>query len=314
MGLRRVGALRSACDGRVRGAVETPRIVNTALRAPGFFEAEHTRLAAYLTRAGAPPAPKPDGLADALDPRVRRLAVNTWRMRMVNEHRSSSVFAQLAPQLMEASSPLAMQTVTLRMALDELHHAALCGRVIEALGADPSASAEPDLRPLPRHPDARSPVERALRNALFVGCLAETVAVALVSHERELAREGLVRWTLDQILGDEVSHARFGWQFVAEALPTLDPEARDRTGAYLRVAFGSLEREELPLLPLGRDPSQELAAQHDALGLCTGDVTRGLFYQTLSEVIVPRLESLGLDAARAWQDRPRYDAPAAQAA
>jgi len=284
--------------------MESTRTVDTALRAPGFFEAEHARLTGYLTRAGAPPSPQPEGLAEGFSPAVRATAVNTWRMRMVNEHRSSSVFAQLAPQMMEASSPVAMQTVTLRMALDELHHATLCGHVIAALGHTPVATAEPTLSPLPRHPDATSALERVVRNALFVGCLAETVAVALVSHERSLAAEGLVRWTLDQILGDEVSHARFGWQFVADALPTLDADARARTSAYLRVAFGYLEREELPLLPLWRDPSRELEAQRDALGLCTGDTTRGLFYQTVTDVIVPRLEGLGLDAARAWKDRP----------
>lgn len=282
--------------------MDTRRTVDTTLPAPAFFEAEHRRLLGYLART-AGPAPAP--LADGFDPRVRAVAVNTWRMRMVNEHRSSSVFAQLAPQLMEASAPLATQTVTLRMALDELHHAALCGRVVEALGAAPVATAEPALAPMPRHADVGSARERALRNALFVGCLAETVAVALVSHERSLAGDGLVRWTLDQILGDEVSHARFGWQYVTDTLGTLDDAARGRTNTWLAVAFGYLEAEELSLLPVWRDPSRELDAQRDALGLCTGDVTRALFYQTLSDVIVPRLEALGLAAAHAWRTRPR---------
>ncbi|MEZ4409300.1 MAG: ferritin-like domain-containing protein [Polyangiales bacterium] len=279
------------------------RTVDTDKRTAPFFSTEHERLLGYLRRAReAPEAPPAEALVEQYAPAVRETAVATWKLRMVNEHRSSSVFAGLLPQLIECSSGLDAQTVVLRMAMDEVHHAALCGRVVAAFGAEPVANAEPALTPLPRH-DEVSPLERAMRNAMFVGCLAETVAVALVSEERELSSEPMVRWTLDQILGDEVSHARFGWTFVEQALTALEPAARDRTGEYLKVAFGYLERRELELLPPAPDLSTELRAQRESLGLCDGALARDLFFETLRTVVIPRLESLGLPAARAWRER-----------
>ncbi len=284
------------------------RTVDAELGAAGVFGAEHRRLLGYLQRArGDGPAPETSALRERYTDDVRATAVGTWRLRMVNEHRSSGVFAGLHGAMMECGSAFAVQTTVLRMALDEVHHAELCGRVVTAFGGAPRAEAEAVPASVPRHTGV-SPLESAMRNALFVGCLAETVAVALVSHERSLATEPLVRWTLDQILGDEVSHARFGWTFVRDALPGLGVEAVVRTNAYLRVAFGYLEAAEHTFLPVADDPSAELAAQREALGLCRGQDARDLFADTVRTVIVPQLGELGLDAASAWSGRRRMAA------
>jgi hypothetical protein len=192
----------------------------------------------------------------------------------------------------------------LRAAADEIQHAVLCGEVVRAFGAEPTASAEATLRPLPGHPDVGA-LERAARNVMFVGCLSETVAVALITEERELTREPFVREVFTRILGDEVAHARLGWLFLADVLPRLPAGAAARMEAYLRVAFGYLERHELELLPRTPPAPREIVAQREAVGLCEGEHARALFYATIESVIVPRMESLGIAAASAWRARER---------
>ncbi len=267
------------------------------------FRAEHDRVLARLTRAGLKSTePIPGSLRDKYAPQVVESAISSWRARMVNEHRSSTVFAALLPQLIEASSDVAVQSVVLRMAQDEIHHAVLCGRIVRAFGGSAVAQAEAELPRMAEH-RGLAPLERVMRNVMFVGCLAETVAVGLVSQERELAEEPCVRETLDQIVGDEVTHARFGWQFLGATLGTLDSAARRRTEEYLRVAFAYLERREIELLPVSAQPVDELVAQRECLGLCDGRHARELFYATVQGVIVPRFEALGLDAGNAWRRR-----------
>ncbi|MDB4927999.1 MAG: hypothetical protein JWM10_483 [Myxococcaceae bacterium] len=266
------------------------------------FRAEHARILRAHERS-AVELPPGEALRERYDETVRVAAVHAWRERMVNEHRSAAVFAGLVPQLIEASSTIDVQTVALRAATDEIYHATLCGEVVRAFGGEALATAEPTLMKMPEHPGLAA-LERAVRNVTFVGCLSETVAVALIAEERELADEPFVRATLDRILPDEVAHARLGWLYLAHSLPALGEGAAGRMGRYLRVAFAYLERREIDLLPL-TPPTipAELRAQREAVGLCEGGAARSLFYRTVTEVIVPRFEALGIDAADAWQHR-----------
>lgn len=234
---------------------------------------------------------------DAIDPRLRPAAQRTWLGRMVNEHGSAPVFEGLAKQIRRAGCDEKLADECLVMAEEERTHGALCGAVVEALGGDARAVGKAD-RVFPDHLDV-SPIEGVTRNVISVCCLAETVAVAIISAEREEMPAGDLKHLLSTILADEVGHARFGWRFLAGVAPSFDDAARARLGAYLRVAFASLERHELEGLPAGvRFP--EGAA---AFGLCSGDDARELFYATVSDVIVPRLEEHGIPAAEAWRTR-----------
>ena len=138
-----------------------------------------------------------------------------------------------------------------------------------------------------------------MRNVVSACCLAETVAVAVISAERDEMPAGDLRKLLGVILADEVGHARFGWLFLAEAAPALSAGARARLGLYLRAAFASLERHELAGMPAGACFPEGAAA----FGLCNGRDARELFYATVGSVIVPRLEAHGVDASAAWLAR-----------
>ena len=130
---------------------------------------------------------------------------------------------------------------------------------------------------------------------LSVCCLSETVAVALIGAERAELQAGPLRTLLTRLWADEIGHARFGWHFLAEAIPTLRADAIARTNAYLARAFAHLEAHERAHLPLVR-----LETDAAAYGLCDGYESRALFYETVSSVILPQLARLGLEADRAW--------------
>ena len=269
---------------------------------PGPLRAEHDRLMRTALRRGDtdPEGALSEGsLEGSYSDRALQLAQNTWRARMVHEHQSAAVFARLLPQLMAAAATLDHKTTVLRMAMDELRHASLCAGVVSLLGGAPVAQTELGTEALPEHEDV-SAVEACLRNVMFVGCMSETVSIALLTEERELTREPTIRRVVDQLAADEVLHAKLGWSYLAATWPQLDEAARARTDAYLPVAFRHLRRKMHEAMPLGVRLDVGLAAELEALGVMASDDGRELFAATVAEVIVPRLEDHGLSARSAW--------------
>lgn len=236
-------------------------------------------------------------------PRLPHLAASaraTWTGRMVNEHASARVFEALADQMLCAGLESTVVRQCRSFADEERTHGALCGAVVEALGGRAVAAAL-DEKPFPTHDDA-TPLEGVLRNVLSVSCLSETVAVSLIGAERAEMPAGELRDRLTRIWADEIGHARFGWKLVPRLLSSLGPPERRRLGTYLAVAFAHLERHELSHLSLASRPPPEGAA----LGLCSGADARTLFYATVTEVIVPGLDALGIAASEAWPARGRW--------
>ena len=276
----------------------------------GPLVAEHERLLRTALRRG--PAPEDvDAPIEwaAYDPTTLAAARRVWQQRMVNEHHSATVLSAMLPQMVACGAPLPFKTALLRMAMDELRHGALCARVVESLGGEPRARVSLLTPPLPEHVGC-TPLETALRNSMFVGCLAETVAVAFTAEERDRTEEPFVKAVITQISADESLHARFGWAFAREAAPHLDDDARARTERWLRTAFVYLEREEMREVPDVRPPSDSLRDQGLRLGVCENRATRELFYATVAEAIVPGLEALGFAAREAWDRRAEANGPA----
>jgi hypothetical protein len=224
----------------------------------------------------------------------RQMAIRTWRGRMVNEHVSARVFAGLVPQLMAAGLPPARIALLPRYISDELRHAEQCAGVVLALGGEPVAPL-PELPPVPDHEDA-SRLEAALRNVLSVCCLSETIAVSIIRAEQAELDGTRLGEVLGSILADEVQHARFGWELLGELLPQADETLRGRLSAYLETALAHQIAYEIPKLPLHRGLRPEVAAA----GVCDGAEAQALFYDTLSLIVVPQLDALGLHASTAW--------------
>ena len=182
------------------------------------------------------------------------------------------------------------------MVRQELDHARLCAKVLVAIGAEPVADL-PELADVPSHEDATSPLEAVLRNVISIGCCSETVAVALVATERELAGPPALRRVLDQILRDEIKHSRFGWRLVSRIAPSLSSRERASLGEYLVDAFAHQVRFHAPFLemPCARGPGLALGAPH-------GRSNWLVFTTTMDDIVVPGLERCGLPAREAWRE------------
>ncbi len=221
----------------------------------------------------------------------RAAAIATWRGRMINETISARVFAALLQQALAAGVDGPWLRRIGDAITDELRHGRQCAAVVVALGG--VARAEVTwLPPVPEHADA-APVEALARNVLSVGCLSETVAVALIGAERLRTGPAALRETLSNILADEVQHSRLGWELLEALLPRLDAAARARLDAYLEVALRHLIAHEQAHLP-AVDAVPSAAAE--AVGVCSGAEAHSLLRGAIDEVILPRLSQLGIAA------------------
>ena len=249
--------------------------------------------------------PEATAILGTYSEQARAIAIGSWRARALHEHRSAAVFSRLLPQLIAAEAGREYQVTVLRMAMDELHHASLCQEVVALLGGDPDVEGDLGTEALPEHVSTTR-LEAALRNVVFVGCMSETVALAMLTEERELTREPAIEHVIAQLAADEMLHARLGWAFLAETWPRLDEAARARTCAYLPRALRYLEQkmlEVMPEAPSAQLPPVSVIDEARALGVLEPREARALLYQVIHGVVLPRLEDHGLPAADAWARR-----------
>jgi hypothetical protein len=221
-------------------------------------------------------------------------ARGTWRARMENEYGSHRVFRALARQLRERGFREPLATECEGFAQEEQRHGAQCGAATEALGGI-AIGLLSEAAPIPEHAGA-PPRAGALCNIISICCMSETVAVALIGAERIEMPESPLRELLTRIFADEIGHARFGWCLLDELAASLSHEERRAIDAYLPIALGHLEAHELAHLPARGAPP---GGEH--FGLCSGISARELLYDTICEVIVPRLDTLGFSGSGAWR-------------
>jgi hypothetical protein len=219
---------------------------------------------------------------------------------MVDEYTSTSVFTQLAAQLMEANAPLDTTAVTLRMAQDELRHAEQCSAVVRALGADSRPVRDTAVTPIARHPGC-SDEERALRNVIFTTCLSEMNSVSYFVTALEQMKDPYLRDVTRALLADEVLHGRFGFVYLESCADWLaaQPAVRDSIGHYLRFAFAVVERE----FTAGEGGPATPDADDEALGVVSATLSAAVFRETMSAAVVPGLERFGIPAEDAWRRR-----------
>jgi hypothetical protein len=206
------------------------------------------------------------------------------------------VFSALVAQMMRAGLPHRTIVNCSRMVEQELHHGMLCARVVTALGGDARAPMPRILPSVPTHA-AVSPIAGVLRNIVSISCCSETVAVSLVATERERAGTEALRAILETILADEVKHSRMGWKLLGEILPTLSVEDRASIDAYLPYCFEHQVDFHAPFLDMKERSDAAVGA-----GAADGPSNWACFVETLTTVIVPGLDRLGLGASEAWQE------------
>jgi hypothetical protein len=260
---------------------------------------EYATLREQLARCGTSTEtfdPKP------FDKRAVDAAREMWRARMEVEHRSTTVFAQLASQLMEANASLDAKAVMLRMAYDEMRHTDNCADVLRAMGVEAKVETNVACAPLAVHKGC-SPEQRALRNVIYTTCMSEMVAVARFVDTLDEMEEPYLRDRTRLLLADEILHGQFGFHYLTAWKDWLEqnPDEVRLLERYLVHAFAVIEDM------LAGPPVRRIERTKDeiALGLPEPERSRDIFYQTMEHATVPGLERFGIDAAKSWRERRR---------
>jgi len=173
---------------------------------------------------------------------------------------------------------------------DEHRHAALCEEVAGRYAGRVVGPYRALSERRPEHPGASAELRHVLH---VVGqcCLNETFATAYLSAAQAGAQTPLVKRAIQELLSDEVDHARVGWGFVH----TLSPELR-----------GSLEQWLLPLVVCNlREwrlidlPDDDALAGH---GVPPHGTVQQAITETLHGVVIPGLAHVGLNTRdlEAW--------------
>jgi hypothetical protein len=229
----------------------------------------------------------------------RRQLGELWRRRSENELRTSLVFSQLDAELRSFGAPAEVLALSARAIDDEAFHAELCRLMAELyLGRHITLSivAEP---PPPTFPICSTRVQRALFAALH-SSVNETLAITYLAACVAEAQSEPARRVLKAILSDEVRHARIGWAVLAS--PRLNPQDRETIAAFvpalLDACVGSWSADnEL-------DYPDDLAPGHGCIN--HAGIARAVD-AALTDIILPGLEHVGVDAAaaRRWVSEKR---------
>lgn len=143
-----------------------------------------------------------------------------WGRRIEAEYRSAALTQHFTLWLTQLGAPPDLLETGLRVARDELDHAALSSAVFEAAGGRQPPALRRESLALPR---SSGPLEiDLLHHGVRLYCLGETVAVRLFSTMRQGAEQPQAREALDRILRDEVVHRDFGWTFLEWMLDSAE--------------------------------------------------------------------------------------------
>ncbi|MEZ6186919.1 MAG: hypothetical protein R3F62_18145 [Planctomycetota bacterium] len=284
---------------------------------PDLLQAGSERLLAmHRAQVHRAPWPDPEVFDPARYPReLRRAAAVQWAGRARAEYGSVHQFTQVAHALCVARVPLTLFGSLARLITDEVRHAELCAAT--ALAIDPEATARTLRLPSPRTPwkapplgDAREPLLAWASRAILVACcLGETLSRPMLEAIALRATDPLPQGVADQILRDEHLHATFGWEALAALWPELSDASRTRLQRTLTQALGDFEASTACGIPVEALVGKELEIDADPdtpnLGTLSDEDYAAIFFATVEHEILPKLEAQGLDAGRAWAERPR---------
>lgn len=158
------------------------------------------------------------------------------------EAASVPAFERLAAELQEHGAPPELVAAASSAADDERRHAELVTALALRAGGQPSPLeiAAAEARPL---------IALALENAVE-GCVGETWAALLATHQGEAAEDPEIRACMAKIAADEARHAALAWAIDAWIHPLLTPEERARVEHARRSAALALRGSPVPAADL----------------------------------------------------------------
>ena len=224
-----------------------------------------------------------------------RFAVAAWPLRAAEELRSALIYRALARASRNALPAFADRFEAVMR--EEIGHARLCATVGAALGASPPVYDAAPVRD--RLARVVGPLARTISLVVGEVAIGETISMTMFRESRRATTEPLTRAAIESILADEVRHQQLGWDALAVLGPT-DAVQHEATRA-LAASEQQIAVPALRFLEAGTpfDPAWA------ALGVIEPEKRVEAFYRGVEQLVVPRLDRLGIDGTRAWTDRYR---------
>jgi hypothetical protein len=237
----------------------------------------------------------------------RAIGARAWRARAANEYGSIAQFAQLQHRLTLLGAPLEIVGTAARLIRDECRHAGLCQAMADALdgGQAPLKVPRHQLALQERQDDPWLAVAGSILTAC---CLGEAVSINGYRGIAAVCDDDSIAAAADGIADDEVVHAQFGWETLSWVLRHgLRPASRRAFDAFVSRQLAAFEHAcggspQMAIKLAGQ--TAEFSRRPGNLGVLPREEYLILFYSSLSTVVFPRLDALGLDGTMAWQRRP----------
>jgi hypothetical protein len=238
------------------------------------------------------PLPEADPDIDALDDAQRAELAEVWLGRTASERRVADAFEVVRDALRDLGAGAEIVAIATRAVDDEYRHEELSRRVASRF-AGRELEAPPRLTlVVPEHPGADGELLRTL-HVLGHCAMNETFASAFLETSLAFAKAPLARVAVQELLSDEIDHARLGWAH----LGTLDDARRRAVAPWL-----------LPMiranLKMWRDTPRPYST--DAVihrhGAPPADAVEKSLRGAISDLMIPGLERFGLptEPIRAW--------------
>jgi hypothetical protein len=220
----------------------------------------------------------------SLDPSLARALTQIWWMQAATELRVATSFAVVHEALDTLGAEPSLVTLAARAVDDEHRHRALCLTLAERY-AGRALEPPPALPPQrPAHALASSEDERRVLFVIGQCALNETFASAYLTTAHRGATSPLARAALNELLRDEIDHARLGWAY----LSTLSAQRRASISDWLLPLTVANLRE-------WRTSAASHTEAHEAHGVPRAEAVRAALDEVVREVLVPGFARAGLD-------------------
>jgi hypothetical protein len=238
----------------------------------------------------------PDPSIDELDAGMRERLGRQWASRARAELRVAGVFTVVSHDLLEQGADPAMLRIAARAVSDEVRHAELCralaARYVGRAVPWPAAgrSSMPAL--------TRAPADlRPTLHTVAMGCVNETIASAWLEESLRAATAPAARAVIRELIADDIHHARLGWGHLASSF--VGKDARRTLGAWLPQLL------EYAAKPWTVGSKEKIAEGVPSHGVPSEATTRDVVVATLTDVVLPGFESLGVPTrdAKEWCGR-----------
>ena len=251
------------------------------------------------------------------DVALRRAAAVQWAGRARAEHGSVHQFTILSHTLCRARVELPVLGALARLITDEVRHAELCAEMAlacwpEGLATEPEVFRwEPPRLPWVEPPGATDDEPSLLAWAagaiLSSCCVGETLSRPMLEAIAVVATDATAAAVARQILRDEHLHASFGWETLGLLLPRMRESSREQLVRDMASVFAGIERTTACGISIETVAGTEVeiaASDEPNLGTLSDEQYAMIFFATMEQEVLPKLEALGLDAFGAWRRRP----------